>query len=134
MLDADDAKALAEVAPREVLLAQLAGAMAAPMVQFAGLLQALPRNFAYGLKALIDQKGGVPEAPPPTSPPRRGGGRRGRRRRGRRRGPAAERRRRGRRRDPRRRAAADDDRRRGRDAGRRRDPRAETAEPTPEES
>ena len=32
-----------------------------PMAQFAGLLQALPRNFAYGLKALIDQQGGVPE-------------------------------------------------------------------------
>src|SRR4051812_42247848 len=62
VLDADGAKALAEVEPREVLLAKLAGAMAAPMVQFAGLLQALPRNFAYGLKALIDQ-GGAPGAP-----------------------------------------------------------------------
>ena len=60
-LTADEAKALAEVEPREVLLAKLAGAMAAPMVQFAGLLEALPRNFAYGLKALIDQGGGVPE-------------------------------------------------------------------------
>jgi large subunit ribosomal protein L10 len=57
-----DVKALAEVEPREVLLAKLAGAMAAPMVQFAGLLQALPRNFAYGLKALTDQ-GGAPGAP-----------------------------------------------------------------------
>ena len=55
-LDADEIKALAEVEPREVLLAKLAGAIAAPMVQFAGLLQAIPRNFAYGLKALIDQK------------------------------------------------------------------------------
>jgi large subunit ribosomal protein L10 len=26
------------------------------MVQFAGLLQALPRSLAYGLKALIDEK------------------------------------------------------------------------------
>ena len=48
-LDADGARALAEVEPREVLLAKLAGAMAAPMVQFAGLLQAY--NLAYGLKA-----------------------------------------------------------------------------------
>ena len=55
-------KALADVAPREVLLARLAGAIAAPMTQFAGLLEALPRNFAYGLKALIDQ-GGAPGAP-----------------------------------------------------------------------
>lgn len=62
VLDAKDTTALADVAPREVLLARLAGGMAAPMVQFAGLLQALPRNLAYGLKALIDQKGGAPEA------------------------------------------------------------------------
>jgi large subunit ribosomal protein L10 len=61
-LSAADTQALADVEPREVLLARLAGAMAAPMVQFAGLLQALPRNFAYGLKALIDQ-GGAPGAP-----------------------------------------------------------------------
>ena len=60
-LTADEARALAEVEPREVLLAKLAGALAAPMVQFAGLLEALPRNFAYGLSALIDQRGGVPE-------------------------------------------------------------------------
>ena len=57
-----DIKALADVEPREVLLAKLAGAMAAPMQQFAGLLEALPRNLAYGLKALIDQ-GGAPGAP-----------------------------------------------------------------------
>jgi large subunit ribosomal protein L10 len=60
-LTADEAKALAEVEPREVLLAKFAGALAAPMVQLAGLLEALPRNFAYGRKALIDQQGGVPE-------------------------------------------------------------------------
>ncbi len=62
-LSADEARALADVEPREVLLAKLAGVIAAPMVQFAGLLEALPRNFAYGLKALIDQRGGVPETP-----------------------------------------------------------------------
>lgn len=62
VLDAKDTAALADVAPREVLLARLAGGIAAPMVQFAGLLQALPRNLAYGLKALIDQ-GGAPGAP-----------------------------------------------------------------------
>jgi large subunit ribosomal protein L10 len=63
-LTADEARSLADVEPREVLLARLAGAIAAPMVQFAGLLEALPRNFAYGLKALIDQQGGVPEEAP----------------------------------------------------------------------
>jgi large subunit ribosomal protein L10 len=60
-LTAEDVRALADLPSREVLLAQLAGAMAAPLQQFAGLLQALPRNFAYGLKALIDQQGGAPE-------------------------------------------------------------------------
>ena len=67
LLTADDTRALADVEPREVLLAKLAGAMAAPMQQFAGLLQALPRNMAYGLKALIDQ-GGAPGAPADPAP------------------------------------------------------------------
>jgi large subunit ribosomal protein L10 len=62
LLSAADAKALADVAPREELLARLAGLIAAPMVQFAGLLQAVPRDFAYGLQALIAQ-GGAPGAP-----------------------------------------------------------------------
>jgi large subunit ribosomal protein L10 len=69
-LTADEAKALADVEPREVLLAKLAGLLAAPMVQFAGLLEAVPRSFAYGLAALIEQKGGVPaeaEAPAPET-------------------------------------------------------------------
>ncbi|QXC60243.1 50S ribosomal protein L10 [Aquihabitans sp. G128] len=61
-LTEDGVKALADVEPREVLLAKFAGALAAPMQQFAGLLQALPRDFAYGLKALIDI-GGAPGAP-----------------------------------------------------------------------
>src|SRR3954447_308941 len=62
-LSADDVRALADLPSRDVLLSQLAGAMAAPMQQFAGLLQALPRNFAYGLKALLDERGGVPMEP-----------------------------------------------------------------------
>ncbi|HET7721958.1 MAG TPA: 50S ribosomal protein L10, partial [Acidimicrobiales bacterium] len=68
LLSAEDTRALADVEPREVLLAKLAGAMAAPMQQFAGLLQALPRNMAYGLKALIDTGGaaGAPEGEPAT--------------------------------------------------------------------
>ncbi len=61
-LTSDDVKALADVEPREVLLAKFAGLLAAPLQQFAGMLQALPRDFAYGLKALIDQ-GGAPGAP-----------------------------------------------------------------------
>lgn len=60
-LSADDVRALADLPSRDVLLSQLAGALAAPLQQFAGLLQALPRNFAYGLKALLDERGGAPE-------------------------------------------------------------------------
>ncbi|MGH9066845.1 MAG: 50S ribosomal protein L10 [Acidimicrobiales bacterium] len=59
------AAALSELPSRDVLLGRLAGALAAPMTQMAGLLQALPRNFAYGLKALIDQQGGPPEPAEP---------------------------------------------------------------------
>ncbi|MGO9962973.1 MAG: 50S ribosomal protein L10 [Acidimicrobiales bacterium] len=59
LIDANGAGALAELPSRDALLAQLAGAIAAPMRQFAGLLQALPRSFAYGLSALIDERGGV---------------------------------------------------------------------------
>ena len=66
LLDANGANALADLPTREVLLAQLAGAIAAPMRQFAGLLQALPRSFAYGLSALIDSRGGVVETAEPS--------------------------------------------------------------------
>jgi large subunit ribosomal protein L10 len=62
-LSADQARALADVPPREVLLARFAGGLAAPLQQLAGLLSALPRNLAYGLSALIEAKGGAPEAP-----------------------------------------------------------------------
>jgi large subunit ribosomal protein L10 len=62
LLSADDLKILAELPPRDVLLAMLAGALQAPMSKFAGLLAAVPRDFAYGLQALIE-KGGGPDAP-----------------------------------------------------------------------
>ena len=55
-MSADDVKTLASLPSREVLLAQIAGAFQAPLVKTAGLLQALPRNFAYGLDALIRQQ------------------------------------------------------------------------------
>jgi large subunit ribosomal protein L10 len=56
LLSPADLAALADLPPREVLLARLAGALAAPMQQMAGLLQALPRNMAYGISALIEQR------------------------------------------------------------------------------
>ena len=55
-MSADDVKALASLPSREELLARLAGAFQAPLVKTAGLLQALPRSFAYGLSALIEQQ------------------------------------------------------------------------------
>ena len=64
LLSPGDLSALADLPPREVLLARLAGALAAPMQQMAGLLQALPRNMAYGLSALIDQRQAGGEALP----------------------------------------------------------------------
>jgi large subunit ribosomal protein L10 len=65
-LSATDAGALADVAPREQLLAQFAGALQAPMVNMAGLLQAPMRELASLLKALIDDRGGAPDAPTDT--------------------------------------------------------------------
>lgn len=62
VLGPDEVKQLADVEPREVLLAKFAGLLQAPMAKFAGLMAALPRDFAYGLQALIDN-GGAPGAP-----------------------------------------------------------------------
>ena len=67
-LSADETRALADVPPRPVLLARLAGGLAAPLQQFAGLLQALPRNLAYGLQALIDQRSAGNPAVPAHDP------------------------------------------------------------------
>ena len=50
---------LADLPSRDVLLAQFAGLIASPLRSMAGLLKAVPSNFAYGLKALVDAKGGV---------------------------------------------------------------------------
>jgi large subunit ribosomal protein L10 len=56
VLTAEDLLALADLPSRDVLLAQLAGGLQAPLVKLAGLMQALPRSLAYGLKALIDAR------------------------------------------------------------------------------
>jgi large subunit ribosomal protein L10 len=55
-LSQQDIIALADLPSREELLARFAGALQAPLVKTAGLLQALPRNFAYGLSALIEKQ------------------------------------------------------------------------------
>ena len=56
ILTSGDVEALADVPPRDQLLARLAGGFQAPMVKAAGLFQAFTRNMAYGFKALIDQR------------------------------------------------------------------------------
>lgn len=55
-LSESDVLALADLPSRDELLAMFAGALQAPLVKTAGLLQALPRNFAYGLNALIEKQ------------------------------------------------------------------------------
>ncbi len=71
VMSAADINVLADLPPRDTMLAQLAGGLAAPLQQLAGLVQALPRNLAYGLSALLDQKrAGAPaeEAPADEAP------------------------------------------------------------------
>ena len=56
VLTTKDVEDLAAVPPREQLLARLAGGFQAPLTKAAGLFQAFTRNFAYGLKAYVDQR------------------------------------------------------------------------------
>jgi large subunit ribosomal protein L10 len=55
-LSASEITVLADLPSRQTLLAQFAGALVAPLQQFAGLVEALPRNLAYGLAALVAQR------------------------------------------------------------------------------
>ena len=64
VLTPGDIDALADVPPRDVLLAQIAGTFQAPLTKAAGLFQAFTRNFAYGVQALIDQKSQSEEIEP----------------------------------------------------------------------
>ena len=61
LLTTDEIVALSKIAPREELLAKLAGGMAAPMQQMAGLLKAVPQKFAFALSALIEAGGAAPD-------------------------------------------------------------------------
>lgn len=56
VLEPSDILALADVAPREELLARLAGGFQAPLTKAAGLFQAFTRNMAYGVKAYLDAR------------------------------------------------------------------------------
>src|SRR5437016_12906605 len=68
VIASDDVIALADIQPREVLLARIAGGFQAPLVKAAGLFQAFTRNMAYGIKALIDQRVAGGEALPAEEP------------------------------------------------------------------
>ena len=80
VLSGAEVESLAEIQPRDVLLARLAGGFQAPLTKAAGLFQAFTRNLAYGVQAYIDQRveAGEPAAPvaapettatDPTPPP-----------------------------------------------------------------
>jgi len=58
---------LAEIEPREVLLAKIAGAFEAPMAKMAGLLAALPRNAATAMQQLLEKKEAESSELPATS-------------------------------------------------------------------
>ena len=59
--------ALADLEPRPVLLARVAGVLQAPIARMAGLLAALPRGMATALSGLIDKKP-APAAAPAAAP------------------------------------------------------------------
>lgn len=66
-LSGQDLARLADLPSREVLLARLAGGLAAPLRQLAGLLQALPQNLAYGLSALVERRRHEEAGPAPAA-------------------------------------------------------------------
>jgi len=55
-IDAEGVTRLAALPPREVLYAQLAGAMQAPIATLGGLFSANLRNLAYALQQVADRK------------------------------------------------------------------------------
>jgi large subunit ribosomal protein L10 len=59
--------ALADLEPRPVLLARVAGALAAPLAAMAGVLAALPRGLATAMDALVGKKPAAAPAPAPAA-------------------------------------------------------------------
>ncbi|MEX2323127.1 MAG: 50S ribosomal protein L10 [Acidimicrobiia bacterium] len=60
---------LADIEPREVLLAKIAGAFQAPMATMAGLLAAMPRALATMVQQLIDRGTEAPDEQPVAEKP-----------------------------------------------------------------
>jgi len=71
VLTGAEVESLAEIQPRDVLLARLAGGFQAPLTKAAGLFQAFTSNFAYAVLAYVDQRvaaGESAEVPAAESP------------------------------------------------------------------
>lgn len=56
LLSARELEVLADLPPRDTLLAQMAGGLAAPLQGLGRLIEALPRQLAYGFAALIEKR------------------------------------------------------------------------------
>ncbi len=61
-IPADEVRAVAELPPRDVLLARSIGVVQAPAAAVLGVAQAMARQVLYAVSALQTQKGGEPEA------------------------------------------------------------------------
>lgn len=56
IVDADGVKSLADLPPREILIAQVLGGLNAPIAGFANVLQGTIRNLVYALNAVKEQQ------------------------------------------------------------------------------
>lgn len=69
VIKAEDIKALADIEPREVLLAKIAGAAKAPLYRTAGLMASFTRNAATMFSQLLDKKGAGADPVPAAGAP-----------------------------------------------------------------
>jgi len=69
LLSAAELTVLADLPSRDALLSQVAAAFAAPVQQLASLIEALPRNLAYGLAALVAKREDEAPAGDPVAAP-----------------------------------------------------------------
>lgn len=68
VLPPERVEALADLEPRDVLLAKIAGVFQAPMARMAGLLAAMPRNLATMVQQLIEKAPAGDAGPAPEAP------------------------------------------------------------------
>ncbi len=64
VISAEDVQALADLEPREVLIARVLGGLNSPVASLVGVLNASISSIAYVLQARIDQMGGGAEGAP----------------------------------------------------------------------